>query len=110
VPTPDVTAPVPTLPNFRRCELYACPIVSVYPFFPAPPGRTTKMDALIKGRKCPLLAQHLRHHAAMIRAAWNAVIERNPAIRSWLNKVRLVGYTEPPATEPRRGQPRRRAA
>lgn len=67
-----------------------------YPFFPAPPG-DGGVELLIKGRKCPLLTQHLHHHAAMIRSAWNAVILRNPRIRSWLNKVRLVGYTEPPA-------------
>jgi hypothetical protein len=80
-----------------------------YPFFPAPPGQGP-VDLLIKGRKCPLLPQHLQHHAAMIRAAWNAIIDRNPTIRGWLNKVRLVGYTEPPRAQPRPSPPRRRAA
>jgi hypothetical protein len=71
-----------------------------YPFFPAPPG-DGPVDLFIKGEKCPLLPQHLHHHAAMIRVAWNALISRNPKIRAWLNKVRLVGYTEPPAATPR---------
>jgi hypothetical protein len=77
-----------------------------YPFFPAPPG-SGPVELLIKGRKCPLLAQHLRHHTAIIRAAWNAVIARNPSIRGWLNKVRLIGYTEPVSAEP---VPRKQAA
>jgi hypothetical protein len=65
-----------------------------YPFFPAPVGNGL-VDLLIKGRKCPLMAEHLQHHAATIRALWNAALARNPKILGWLNKVRLVGYTEP---------------
>jgi hypothetical protein len=80
-----------------------------YPFFPAPPGRGV-VDLLIKGRKCPLLPQHLQRHAATIRAAWNALAAGNPRILDWLNKVRLVGYTAPARAQPRPALPRRRAA
>jgi hypothetical protein len=81
-----------------------------YPFFPAPPG-TGPVDLLIKGRKCPLLPQHLQRHAARIRETWNALAARNPKILYWLNKVKLVGYTEPPRAQPRPAAlPRRRAA
>jgi len=54
--------------------------------------------------------QHLQRHAAMIRAAWNTLMDRHPNIRSWLNKVRLVGYTEPARAQPRRALPPRKAA
>lgn len=66
-----------------------------YPFFPAPPG-DGEVDLMIKGEKCPLLALHLQRHAAFVREAWNAIAARRPAILAWLNKIRLVGYTEPP--------------
>jgi hypothetical protein len=31
-----------------------------------------------------------------VRAAWNALMRRDPEIGLWLDKVRLVGYVEPP--------------
>jgi Fe-S-cluster containining protein len=70
-----------------------------YPFFPAPPGRGP-VDLMIKGKKCPLQTEHLQGHAADVRAAWNAVAARSPETTAWLNKVELVGYTDPP--EPKR--------
>jgi hypothetical protein len=80
-----------------------------YPFFPAPPV-AGDVDLLIKGRKCPLLPQHLQRHAARVREAWNAIAARNPKILSWLSRVKLVGYTETPRAQPRPALPRRRAA
>jgi hypothetical protein len=65
-----------------------------YPFFPAPPG-ADEVDLLIKGKKCPLQAEHLRAHAELVREIWNEAGARNPAITAWLNKVELVGYSEP---------------
>ena len=80
-----------------------------YPFFPAPPG-SGKVDLMIKGKKCPLLAQHLQAHAALVRAAWNDIAVRAPGILAWLNKVRLVGYTEPQKPKRSSPSPARRAA
>lgn len=65
-----------------------------YPFFPAPPDRGD-VSLLVKGQKCPLQAEHLADHAATVQEAWNNVIDIDPTIRQWLNKVELVGYTEP---------------
>ena len=66
-----------------------------YPFFPAPPGQG-EVDLLVKGKKCPLQAEHLNGHAAGVREAWNELMAQNPKVRAWLNKVKLVGYTDPP--------------
>lgn len=65
-----------------------------YPFFPAPPG-ANEVDLLIKGKKCPLQVEHLSAHAALVRELWNEAASWNPEITAWLNKVELVGYTEP---------------
>jgi hypothetical protein len=65
-----------------------------YPFFPEPPG-DGPVDLMIKGKKCPLLPESLERHAAFIREAWNALTARRPGILAWLNKVKVVGYTEP---------------
>jgi hypothetical protein len=51
------------------------------------------VDLLIKGRKCPLLPQHLQRHAEKIREAWNALTARNPKILYWLNKVKSLSAT-----------------
>jgi hypothetical protein len=83
-----------------------------YPFFPAPPG-PDDVDLLIKGKKCPLQVQHLQSHAALVRHAWNELAVEDLRIAEWLNKVELIGYTEPlqPVTElPIPAVPRRRAA
>jgi hypothetical protein len=53
------------------------------------------VDLLIKGKKCPLQVKHLSAHAAIVQDTWNELMELDPAIREWLNKVQLVGYTEP---------------
>jgi hypothetical protein len=66
-----------------------------YPFFPAPPSGG-EVGLLLKGQKCPLVAEHHQEHAAAVKAAWNLLIRDNPAVGPWLDKVRLVGYTEPP--------------
>ena len=73
-----------------------------YPFFPAQPKGRAIGDLLIKGKKCPLQTEHLAAQAAMVRAAWGEVVARNPAARAWLDKVELVGYSEPlrPAEKP----------
>jgi hypothetical protein len=65
-----------------------------YPFFPAPP-EAGEVDLMIKGKKCPLQAEHLHEHAALVRELWNETAEGNPEIIVWLSKVELVGYTEP---------------
>ena len=65
-----------------------------YPFFPAPP-RHGDVDLLVKGEKCPLQVEHLAAHAATVQDAWNDLIELDPTIREWLNRVELIGYTEP---------------
>ena len=65
-----------------------------YPFFPAPPG-AGEIDLMIKGLKCPLQAEHLQSHADLVREIWNEAAAFNPAITAWLNKVELVGYSEP---------------
>ena len=72
-----------------------------YPFFPAHPG-AAGVDLLVKGKKCPLQAEHLKGHAAVVREAWKEVMASNPDVRPWLKKVELVGYTDPPrpAAEP----------
>jgi len=49
----------------------------------------------VKGKKCPLQVEHLAAHAATVQDAWNGLIDLDPAIREWLNRVELVGYTEP---------------
>jgi hypothetical protein len=78
-----------------------------YPFFPAPPAGKG-VDLLIKGKKCPLQIEHLQGHAALVRRAWNEVMARNPKVRAWLVKVRLVGYSEPIRSLPRQhiGEPK----
>jgi hypothetical protein len=65
-----------------------------YPFFPAPPG-SGPIDLMIKGEKCPLMLRHLQRHTAFVRELWNALAARRPEILGWLNKVKLVGYTDP---------------
>jgi hypothetical protein len=72
-----------------------------YPFFPAHPGRGD-VDLLVKGTKCPLQVEHLANHAATVQEAWGELIDIDPAVREWLNKVELVGYSEPlhPFLEP----------
>jgi hypothetical protein len=42
---------------------------------------------MIKGKNCPLQAEHLRAHASLVREIWNDAAARNPAITAWLNKV-----------------------
>src|ERR1700722_6602570 len=66
-----------------------------YPFFPAAPNNG-HVDLLVKGKKCPLQAEHLKVHAAFVRETWNEVMASNPDVRAWLSKVELVGYSEPP--------------
>jgi hypothetical protein len=39
---------------------------------------------------------------AGVRAAWSQLMRRNSEVGPWIDKVRLVGYTEPPR---RVGQP-----
>jgi hypothetical protein len=61
-----------------------------------------EVDLLVKGKKCPLQVEHLAAHAATVQEAWHDLIDINPVIRDWLNKVDLLGYTEPlhPFLEP----------
>jgi len=65
-----------------------------YPFFPAEPV-AGEVDLLVKGKKCPLQAQHLGAHADFVREAWQEVMRRNPQAERWLKRVKLVGYTDP---------------
>ena len=64
-----------------------------YPFFPAVP-HGGPVDVLLKGKKCPLAASHQQQHAARVRNTWNDLLARNPAVGPWLDRVRLVGYTD----------------
>jgi hypothetical protein len=75
-----------------------------YPFFPAAP-LFGEIDLLVKGKKCPLQVEHLADHAASVQTAWNDLTDIDPAVREWLNKVELVGYTEPLSPFDRRGLP-----
>jgi hypothetical protein len=65
-----------------------------YPFFPAPRG-ADEIDLIIKGMKCPMQAEHLRSHAALVREMWDEATALDPEITAWLNKVELVGYSDP---------------
>jgi transcriptional regulator with XRE-family HTH domain len=69
-----------------------------------------KIEAGIKGMKCPLQAEHLRAHAALVREIWNEAAAFNPQITAWLNKVELVGYSEPLYEISRPPPPLRKAA
>jgi hypothetical protein len=55
----------------------------------------TGIGLLLKGRKCPLQAEHLRAHAALVREIWTTAADRNPEIAAWLSRIDLVGYSEP---------------
>src|SRR5262249_36867287 len=61
-----------------------------YPFFPV--IEDGRVGAVIKGRKCPLLVQHLIDHARWVEFAWNRVLARSPKVRRWLAAVKLHGY------------------
>lgn len=65
-----------------------------YPFFPAAPKRGRVTD-FIRGKKCPLHSHEIQAHLTLVKKAWNEVLVRNPAAAAWLEKVELVGYTEP---------------
>lgn len=64
-----------------------------YPLFPtiAPDGR---VEAGLKGRKCPLIAATIPRHVQWVKAAWTRLAEASPAVRDWIARVRLVGYRE----------------
>jgi hypothetical protein len=65
-----------------------------YPLFPA---RTEngRVDSFIKGKKCPLHEENLQEHLETIRALWNELVNLKPEVAAWIDKVELVGYTEP---------------
>jgi hypothetical protein len=65
-----------------------------YPFSPAQPG-DGDVDLLVQGEKCPLQVEHLAGHADTVQDAWNDLINLDPAIGEWFNKVELLGYTDP---------------
>ena len=71
-----------------------------YPFFPtiALAEDGYKLEAGLKGAKCPLLVAQVKEHAAWVIDEWNAEIHDNPSIARWLVKVSLVGYEQ--VTEP----------
>jgi hypothetical protein len=51
-----------------------------------------RVGAFIKGRKCPLLVQHLIDHAQWVEFVWNCLLARTPKVRHWLAAVKLNGY------------------
>jgi Fe-S-cluster containining protein len=62
-----------------------------YPFFPI--INDGRVGAFIKGRKCPLLTQHLVEHAQWVEFVWNRLLARSLTMRRWLGAVKQVGYT-----------------
>jgi Fe-S-cluster containining protein len=62
-----------------------------YPFFPA----NGDNELLVKGRKCPIALNKLSAHATAVQEAWDGLASQNSDIRDWLDKVELVGYSEP---------------
>ena len=50
------------------------------------------MELLIEGLKCPLAAHRLTLRIGWVRRQWRKIIQRIPAVRSWLAHVRMLGY------------------
>ena len=62
-----------------------------YPFFPNISG-LGKIEANLKGSKCPLGAKLVPWHRAWVIRTWRNLATRHPAVYDWLAKVTLVGY------------------
>jgi Fe-S-cluster containining protein len=61
-----------------------------YPYFPI--VRDGKIQAGLKGKKCPLVPELLPGHADFVERSWRAAAEQFPGVVAWLNEVQLVGY------------------
>jgi hypothetical protein len=62
-----------------------------YPLFPKNIGENN-MTSFIKGKKCPLKISQISQHTKWVYCTWKQLILNKKNIRTWLEKVDLLGY------------------
>lgn len=63
-----------------------------YPFFPASLDDKGRVTALIKGKKCPLVAADVRSHMEWVTEEWERLVRAQPVVGDWLEGVTMVDY------------------
>jgi hypothetical protein len=63
-----------------------------YPFFPTINDTSGRIQAGLKGEKCPLQARHLADHRQWVLQRWQSLMQTVPGLVDWIRGTRLVGY------------------
>ena len=66
---------------------------SCYPFFPTLDSETGKLNAGLKGDKCPLQTYYLSEHRQKVLDCWRALLAVAPGLAEWIHQTVLVGYS-----------------